>query len=36
MLLLGLKRFTKPVPYNLKEMRREIAGLMLEKKAYPV
>jgi alkylation response protein AidB-like acyl-CoA dehydrogenase len=36
MLLLGLKRFTKPVSYNLKEMRREMADLMMEKKSYPL
>ncbi len=35
MLLLGLKRFMKTEPYNLKEARREIANLMLEKNDYP-
>ncbi|MBR9998991.1 MAG: acyl-CoA dehydrogenase family protein [Cyclobacteriaceae bacterium] len=35
MLLLGLKRFTRHEPFNLKEARREIAGLMLERKGYP-
>jgi alkylation response protein AidB-like acyl-CoA dehydrogenase len=35
MLLLGLKRFMKADPYNLKEARREIADLMLSKNDYP-
>lgn len=30
MLLLGLKRFTKIEPLNIKEIRREIAGLMID------
>jgi alkylation response protein AidB-like acyl-CoA dehydrogenase len=35
MLLLGLKRFMKADPYNLKEARREIADRMLKKNDYP-
>jgi hypothetical protein len=35
MLLLGLKRFTKADPVNLKEARRTIANLMLERNEYP-
>ncbi|HET8860405.1 acyl-CoA dehydrogenase family protein [Marivirga sp.] len=34
MMLLGLKRFTKIEPMNLKEVRRSIADHVLEKKAY--
>ncbi|WP_296623353.1 acyl-CoA dehydrogenase family protein [Marivirga sp.] len=34
MMLLGLKRFTKIDPMNLKEVRRSIADHVLEKKAY--
>lgn len=34
MMLLGLKRFTKIEPMNLKEVRRSIADYVLEKKAY--
>jgi len=34
MMLLGLKRFTKIDPANLKEVRRSIAGHVLEKQAY--
>jgi hypothetical protein len=35
MLLLGLKRFAKADPFNLKEARRKISDLMLEKNEYP-
>jgi hypothetical protein len=34
MMLLGLKRFTKIDPMNLKEVRRSIADHVLEKQAY--
>ncbi len=34
MMLLGLKRFTKIAPYNLKEARRRIADAMIEKNDY--
>ncbi len=34
MMLLGLKRFTKIAPYNLKESRRRIADAMIEKNDY--
>lgn len=34
MMLLGLKRFTKIDPLNLKEIRRSIADHVLEKQAY--
>jgi len=35
MLLLGIKRFTRVDPVNLKEARRKIADLMLKKNEYP-
>jgi alkylation response protein AidB-like acyl-CoA dehydrogenase len=35
LMLLGLKRFTKIDPYNLKEARRKVAGYVIEKGAYP-
>lgn len=35
LMLLGLKRFTKIDPYNLKEARRRIANHIVEKGAYP-
>lgn len=35
MLLLGLKRFTKYDPYNLKEARRKVADFVIEKNKYP-
>jgi len=35
LMLLGLKRFTKIDPYNLKEARRRIANHVIEKGAYP-
>jgi hypothetical protein len=35
LMLLGLKRFTKMEPYNLKEARRKIAGYITEKGEYP-
>jgi alkylation response protein AidB-like acyl-CoA dehydrogenase len=35
LMLLGLKRFTKLEPYNLKEARRKIADYVIEKGAYP-
>jgi hypothetical protein len=34
MMLLGLKRFTKIEPFNLKEARRRIANHFLERNAY--
>jgi alkylation response protein AidB-like acyl-CoA dehydrogenase len=34
MLLLGLKRFTKTQPYNVKEARRRIADKLIEQNAY--
>lgn len=34
-LLLGLKRFTKIDPYNLKEARRKVANYVIEKGEYP-
>lgn len=33
-MLMGLKRFTKSDPYNVKELRRSIAGYLIEKDAY--
>jgi alkylation response protein AidB-like acyl-CoA dehydrogenase len=36
LMLLGLKRFTKINPYNLKEARRKIADYVIEKGEYPV
>ena len=35
LMLLGLKRFTKLEPYNLKEARRLVANYAIEKGAYP-
>jgi len=35
LLLMGLKRFTKIDPYNLKEARRKIANYVIEKGEYP-
>jgi alkylation response protein AidB-like acyl-CoA dehydrogenase len=35
LMLLGLKRFTKIDPYNLKEARRKVANYVIEKGAYP-
>ncbi len=35
LMLMGLKRFTKIDPYNLKEARRKIASFAIEKGAYP-
>ena len=32
---MGLKRFTKIEPVNLKEARRRIADYLIEKKEYP-
>lgn len=36
LMLLGLKRFTKIDPYNLKEARRKVANYVIEKGAYPL
>ena len=35
LMLLGLKRFTKINPYNLKEARRKVANYVIEKGEYP-
>lgn len=35
LMLLGLKRFTKVDPYNLKEARRKVADYVIEKGEYP-
>jgi hypothetical protein len=35
LMLLGLKRFTKIDPYNLKEARRKVANYAIEKGEYP-
>lgn len=35
LMLLGLKRFTKTDPYNLKEARRRVANYVIEKGEYP-
>jgi alkylation response protein AidB-like acyl-CoA dehydrogenase len=35
LMLLGLKRFTKLEPYNLKEARRKVANVAIEKGEYP-
>jgi len=35
LMMLGLKRFTKVDPYNLKEARRKVANYAIEKGAYP-
>jgi hypothetical protein len=34
-MLLGLKRFTKIDPYNLKEARRKVTNHVIEKGEYP-
>jgi alkylation response protein AidB-like acyl-CoA dehydrogenase len=36
MMLLGIKRFTKAVPFNVKDARRRIAARLLENKKYPL
>ena len=33
-MLMGLKRFTKMDPYNVKELRQEIADHLIEKNEY--
>ena len=35
LMLLGLKRFTKIDPYNLKDARRNVANYVIEKGEYP-
>jgi alkylation response protein AidB-like acyl-CoA dehydrogenase len=35
LMLMGLKRFTKVEPYNLKEARRKVANFVIEKGEYP-
>lgn len=35
LMLMGLKRFTKVDPYNLKEARRKVANYIIDKKEYP-
>ncbi|MFM8316787.1 MAG: acyl-CoA dehydrogenase, partial [Bacteroidota bacterium] len=35
MMLMGLRRFTKTATYNIKSLRRLVAGHILEKNAYP-
>ena len=35
LMLLGLKRFTKIEPYNLKNARRKVADYVIEKGTYP-
>jgi alkylation response protein AidB-like acyl-CoA dehydrogenase len=35
LMLMGLKRFTKIDPYNLKEARRKVANLVIDKGEYP-
>jgi hypothetical protein len=35
LMLMGLKRFTKAEPYNLKEARRKVANHVIEKGEYP-
>ena len=35
LMLMGLKRFTKIEPMNLKEARRRIANYVIEKNEYP-
>jgi hypothetical protein len=35
LMMLGLKRFTKIDPYNLKEARRKVANHVIEKGEYP-
>jgi len=34
-MLMGLKRFTKVEPYNLKNARRKVAKVLIEKGEYP-
>ena len=34
MMLIGLKRFTKVAPFNLKESRRAVAAAIIEKNEY--
>ena len=36
MMLLGLKRFTKTKPFNVKEARRRIAGKLIADGKYPL
>jgi alkylation response protein AidB-like acyl-CoA dehydrogenase len=35
LMLMGLKRYTKVEPFNIKETRRRVADIMIEKNAYP-
>jgi hypothetical protein len=35
LMLMGLKRFSKIDPYNLKEARRKVANYVIEKGEYP-
>jgi hypothetical protein len=35
LLMMGLKRFTKPLPYNVVQLRREIADQVIEANKYP-
>jgi hypothetical protein len=35
LMLMGLKRFTKTEPYNLKNARRKVADYVIEKGEYP-
>jgi precorrin-6x reductase len=35
MMLMGMKRFTKMAPFNIKDARRTIAAAVIEKNAYP-
>jgi hypothetical protein len=35
MMLMGLRRFTKTIPYDIKSLRRMVATHVLEKNAYP-
>jgi hypothetical protein len=35
LMLMGLKRFTKIDPYNLKDARRKVADFVIEKGEYP-
>jgi hypothetical protein len=35
LMLMGLKRFTKIEPYNLKDARRKVANYVIEKGVYP-
>jgi hypothetical protein len=35
LMLMGLKRFTKIDPYNLKEARRKVANRVIDKGEYP-